>query len=115
AAGIQKFAFYRALLAIASDAMLQFSDDPDINDGDIDLAVKRAAEGVLEINNGSAGTLRDLKARNLFFASTGEADASLGNSQGSIHILSNTMLQIRVKGSDGTVRAVNIPLAEIPE
>ena len=76
-----------------------------------DTGVARNAAGVVEVNNGTAGVLRDLIVRSSIGTATAAADASLANSQFMLILTSNTTLQIRAKGSDGTVRFADITLA----
>lgn len=57
----------------ASDGLLGFSSESNFSTaalGAMDVAIGRNAAGVIEINNGSAGTLRDLKLRALVFNNT---------------------------------------------
>lgn len=56
---------YNNALALASTRQLVWGTAGDITSGSYDLGIKRSAAGVLEVNNGTAGTLRDLMARSV--------------------------------------------------
>jgi hypothetical protein len=66
---------------LASDAILAWKPTGDALAGATDIAVGRNAAGVLEVNSGTAGTLRDLKLRDITVdnqkATTGQRYACL--------------------------------------
>jgi len=45
--------------------MFAWTDNANPSSGTVDLALARNASGILEINNGTAGTLRDLSLRSM--------------------------------------------------
>lgn len=63
---LKKVAIYDSQYLMASDAGLAWKNQTSIDTaGSFDLGLGRNAAGVLEINNGTLGTYRDIKARNL--------------------------------------------------
>jgi len=76
-----------------------------------DAGLHRASAGVLEVNNGTPGTLRDMLARLHIGSATAAVDSQLQNSQFTFVLTSNTNLQIRARGSDGTMRYIDLTLA----
>lgn len=52
-------------VTLRSDAFLGFASGTTVSQGQGDTCFRRNAAGVIEINNGTAGTLRDLLIRNL--------------------------------------------------
>lgn len=78
--------------------------------GTKDTGLNRNAAGVVEVNNGTAGTLRDLLVRSVI--QTPPASVTPGsNGQMVVQLTSDTSLTFKVKGSDGTVRSGSITLA----
>lgn len=77
-----------------------------------DTAFSRTAAGVIEVNNGTAGTFRDLRVRNVIQAS-GIATTVTPANNGDLVIeqTANTTLTFKMKGSDGTVRSATLTLA----
>lgn len=76
--------------------------------GTVDLGLARNAAGVLEVNNGTPGTYRDIIARS--YVGTAVAAATLANSQFTFHLASNTEFVITAKGDDGTTRTATVTL-----
>jgi hypothetical protein len=67
---------------------------------------------LFEINNGIAGTLRDLRVRNVIQRS-GIATTVTPASNGDLVIeqTSDTSITFKMRGSDGTVRSASLTLA----
>ena len=78
--------------------------------GSIDAAFSRNAAGVIEINNGTAGTFRDLRARSVIQQPPASITPS-SNGDLVFEATSNTSLTVKLKGTDGTVRSVVLTLA----
>lgn len=74
-----------------------------------DLGISRNAAGVLEVNSGTAGTLRDAKVRSVI-QSPPASVAPAVNGEMVVEATSNTTLTFKLKGSDGTVRTGTITL-----
>jgi hypothetical protein len=87
--------------------LLIWSSDSGLGANDLGLA--RNAAGVIEVNNGTAGTYRDLLSRSVIGTAT--AVATLANSQFTFHLASNTELVVTAKGDDGVSRSVALTLA----
>lgn len=62
---------------LKSTALLRFSSDPNWY-GTTDLALYRNAAGVVEVNNGTAGTFRDIKVRSYLVDATNTAPGTTG-------------------------------------
>ena len=77
-----------------------------------DMFLMRNSSTLFEINNGTAGTGRDLKLRNLIQAS-GVATTVTPSSNGDLVIeqTANTTLTFKMRGTDGTVRSATLTLA----
>jgi hypothetical protein len=78
----------------------------------VDLALRRSSAGVVEVNNGTAGTFRDLRVRNTIQRS-GIATTVTPATNGDLVIeqTSDTSITFKMKGSDGTVRSASLTLA----
>jgi hypothetical protein len=72
----------------------------------------RNSSTLIEINNGTSGTVRDLKLRNVIQAS-GVATTVTPSSNGDLVIeqTANTTLTFKMRGTDGTVRSATLTLA----
>lgn len=96
--------FGAGTLTLASAKLFGFSSAANLNGGNlVDVAVGRNGVGVLEINNGTAGTYRDLKLRYLNSSanSTGAGSALLGaNSPASTLTAPYTWVEMRA--NDGS-------------
>lgn len=55
---------YQNVFAQSSDSIHEWKSSTDVDSGSVDLGAGRNSAGVLEINNGTLGTYRDLKLRN---------------------------------------------------
>lgn len=75
-----------------------------------DLGISRNAAGVLEVNSGTAGTLRDIMVRSVL-AFPPASIAPTVNGELVVEATSNTSLTFKLKGSDGTVRTGAITLS----
>jgi|688.fasta_scaffold39868_8 hypothetical protein len=77
-----------------------------------DTALSRNAAGVVEINNGTAGTFRDLRVRNVIQRS-GIATTVTPASNGDLVIeqTNDTSITFKMRGTDGTVRSASLTLA----
>ena len=75
-----------------------------------DIGLFRSAVGVLEVNSGTSGTLRDLKLRDITLSPSASLTPTT-NGQLVVEATSNTTLTFKLKGSDGTVRSGTITLA----
>jgi len=78
--------------------------------GALDTALMRNAAGVVEINNGTAGTFRDLKLRDMHSFPSASLTPST-NGEFVIEATGNTTLTFKLKGSDGTVRSAAVALS----
>jgi hypothetical protein len=77
-----------------------------------DMFLMRGSSTLFEINNGIAGTLRDLRVRNVIQRS-GIATTVTPASNGDLVIeqTSDTSITFKMRGSDGTVRSASLTLA----
>jgi len=77
-----------------------------------DTALSRNAAGVVEVNNGTAGTFRDLRVRNVIQRS-GIATTVTPASNGDLVIeqTSDTSITFKMRGTDGTVRSASLTLS----
>ena len=75
--GVLKMYFQQNLIGMSNDSCSFWSSNADLTIGTPDTGFCRNAAGVMEINNGTPGTLRDLTLRNL--TSSGIADLSAAN------------------------------------
>ncbi len=75
-----------------------------------DTAFARHAAGVAEVNNGTAGTFRDLKLRSLIQQPPSSVTPA-SNGDLVFEATSNTTITVKLKGSDGTVRTGSITLS----
>jgi len=73
------------------------------------VALSSASSGVLEINNGTAGTYRDLKLRDITLNPSASLTPATNGSL-AIEATSNTSLTFKYKGSDGVVRSASLTL-----
>lgn len=88
AAGSPKYGLYSVFIRIASASGIAWAQTDNSTDT-ADTGINRNAAGVVEVNNGSAGTLRDLKARAVLLGSAGGSSgdvALLGSTSGTAHI-----------------------------
>ena len=74
-----------------------------------DLGISRNAAGVMEVNSGTAGTLRDIKVRQAVQSPASSVTPAV-NGEMVVEATSNTTLTFKLKGSDGTVRSGTITL-----
>lgn len=100
-----------SILGLTSDARIQFRSGSAWDSGSVDTGMSRNAAGIVEVNNGTAGTYADARLRNLIFTSVAAIDSTLANSQCNLVLTSNTNVQVRCKGSDAAMRFVNITIA----
>lgn len=98
-----------ASLQVGSTALFAWASTTDYSSATRDLGLARNAAGIIEVNNGSAGTYRDIIARAPIW--TAVSAATLANSQCTVHLASNTQLTFTCKGSDGTNRTNTLTLA----
>jgi hypothetical protein len=75
-----------------------------------DTALFRNAAGVVEINNGTAGTFRDLRVRSVIQQPPASITPA-SNGDYVVEATSNTTLTFKLKGTDGTVRTATLTLA----
>lgn len=75
-----------------------------------DLGISRNAAGVMEVNDGTAGTLRDIKVRQTVQSPAASVTPAV-NGEMVVEATSNTTLTFKLKGSDGTVRSGTLTLA----
>ena len=113
-AGVWMTAIGRKYLGLSGDSMLTWCSGTGVPNGTIDLGLARNASGVVEINNGTAGTLRDLTLRNLTISGTCTGCGGGGGSPGG----STTQVQYNNAGAfggianattDGTTLAMTSP------
>lgn len=74
-----------------------------------DLGISRNAAGVLEVNNGTAGTLRDVKVRQTVQSPQASVTPAVDGEM-VVEATSNTLLTFKLKGTDGTVRSGTLAL-----
>jgi len=111
ASGKRKVAQYQNYIYMTSDSAIQFKSVDGLDDaGNFDTCLIRSGAGEMAATDCS-GAYRDLKLRNIRIASVAAIDGSLENSQCSLHLTSNTNFQVRCKGSDSTVRLIDLTLA----
>jgi len=75
-----------------------------------DTALFRNAAGVVEINNGTAGTFRDLRVRSVIQQPPASITPA-SNGDYVVEATNDTTLTFRLKGSDGVVRSATLTLA----
>ena len=75
-----------------------------------DLGISRNAAGVLEVNSGTSGALRDVKVRQAVQSPQASVTPTI-NGELVVEATSNTTLTFKLKGSDGTVRSGTLTLA----
>jgi len=98
-------------LALGSGKGIAWSSDTTFF-GAKDTGLFRNAAGIVEVNNGTPGAFAKLKALGGITTAVTAYDSDLANSTCAMPILtSNTNLQLRCKGSDGTVRFADLTLA----
>ena len=73
-------------------------------------ALGENAAGVIEINNGTAGTFRDLRVRSVIQQPPASITPA-SNGDYVVEATSNTTLTFKLKGTDGTVRTATLTLA----
>jgi hypothetical protein len=64
--------------SLGTNGMYGFSDNTDAAAGVNDVAIKRVSAGMVEVNNGTAGTFRDLKVRQHYVDQTITAAGTTG-------------------------------------
>lgn len=94
---------------LSSDSVISWRSANSWDSGSIDLSIARVGIGLLEINNGVAGTQRDLLLRSPIWTAT--STAALANSQCTLTFTSNTIVTLSCKGSDGTIRTTTFPIS----
>lgn len=92
-----------------SDGMFRWATSTDAN-AVIDTGLARNAAGVVEVNNSTAGQLRDLKLRDILMSPSASLTPA-ANGDLVIEKTSDTTLTFKLKGSDGTVRSATLTLA----
>lgn len=92
---------------LRSDGMLAWISNTTLAGGTTDVALARNAAGVLEINNGSAGTYRDLYARAATFSGKVESSATFIPGSFTVATLPSTSAAGRVTGARATVTDSN--------
>jgi hypothetical protein len=75
-----------------------------------DTALFRHSEGVVEINNGTLGSFRDLRCRSVIQQPPASITPA-SNGDYVVEATNNTTLTFRLRGSDGTVRSATLTLA----
>jgi hypothetical protein len=75
-----------------------------------DVALQKNATGVVEINNTTAGTFRDLRCRSVIQQPPATITPA-SNGDLVVEATSNTLLTFKFKGSDGTVRSGTMVVA----
>jgi hypothetical protein len=95
-------------ISIANNRGLSWTNSGNVT-GTIDAGVFRNAAGVMEINNGVAGTFRDLKLRSVI-QNPPSSVAPAVNGEMVVEATSNTTLTFKLKGTDGTVRTATLTL-----
>jgi hypothetical protein len=96
-------------MRIGSDGMYRFSDTAAPSSG-VSAALALNAAGVVEINNGTAGTFRDLRVRSVIQQPPASITPA-SNGDYVVEATNNTTLTFRLRGSDGTVRSATLTLA----
>lgn len=96
---------------LISTLTLNWRNGTNLDSGAVDLGIGRNAANVAEINNGTSGTLANLRLLYPIFTATTASDSLLANSQCTMILTSNTNVQFRCKGSDATVRHGDITIA----
>jgi hypothetical protein len=75
-----------------------------------DTALFRHSAGVVEINNGTLGSFRDLRVRSVIQQPPASITPA-SNGDYVVEATNDTTLTFRLKGSDGTVRSATLTLA----
>jgi hypothetical protein len=96
------------VVALPNDGLFGWSSTT-TNTATRDTGLARNAAGVVEINNGTVGTLRDIKARDITLTASSSLTPA-NNGELVIQATSNTSLTFKYKGSDGTVRSASLTL-----
>jgi hypothetical protein len=96
-------------LRIGSDGMYRFSDTTVPSSG-VSAALALNAAGIVEVNNGTAGTFRDLRVRSVIQQPPATITPA-SNGDLVFEATSNTSLTLRLKGTDGVVRSASLTLA----
>jgi hypothetical protein len=100
-----------AKINIRSDARLQWNETTNLASAAPDSGISRNAPGVLEINSGTAGVFRDLRARSVIQSpGIGTTVTPASNGDLVFETTSNTSVTVKLKGSDGTVRSFALTL-----
>jgi hypothetical protein len=76
----------------------------------IDTGFTRNAAGVMEVNNGTGGTFRDMYLRSLIMALPASVTPA-NNGDVQFQLTSDTSFTITAKGSDGVVRSGSVTLS----
>lgn len=92
------------ILAMASSGILQWSSTG-VYTGGKDLGLARAAAGVLEVNNGTAGTFRDLRARVVITSQSTPAASTDAGTAGAIWA---DATYLYVQTAAGTIKRVTL-------
>lgn len=98
-------------VCVSSSTRIGFSSG--VNNANVgpDTSFSRNAAGVVEINNGTAGTFRDLRVRNVIQQSgIGTTVTPANNGDLVIEQTSNSSITFKMKGTDGVVRSGMIAL-----
>jgi len=80
------------------------------SEGTLGITPTSAGSGILEVNNGTLGTLRDIKLRSAIQSPPASITPAT-NGDLVFEATSNTSLTVKLKGTDGWVRSVVLTLA----
>jgi hypothetical protein len=75
--GTYAFALLSKFARLSNDGMLGWDNTGTAYGGAPDTAIARTSAGIMEINNGTAGTLRDISVRTIIIGASAAADAAL--------------------------------------
>jgi hypothetical protein len=101
-AGSNQTALWVNGIFLAATRMVRFSD-ADALGGIVDVAIGRPSSGLIEVNNGTLGTFRDLKLRSAIQVPPASLTFS-NNGEWGVEMTSNTAGNLVYRGSDGTTR-----------
>ena len=96
-------------LGTRASFLYRWTDGADIY-GTYDTGLGRNAAGVVEVNSGTAGTLRDIKVRSVIQSPPASVTPAV-NGELMVQATSNTSLTFKLKGTDGVVRSASLTLA----
>jgi hypothetical protein len=65
-------------VSLASDMPIGWNSGANLDSGSLDTGLHRAAAGIVEVNSGTAGTLRDIRARRYYAPMTSELTIATG-------------------------------------